>query len=83
MSEMVERVARAIHDAMDITDSLDATAAETYARAAIEAMREPTEDMLVDAGVMEGFNGYVDEGDEDRPHIEWWQAMIDKALEDK
>ena len=45
MSEMIERVAKAIHDAMDITDGLDGTAAERYARAAIEAMRQPTSQM--------------------------------------
>lgn len=43
--EMVERVARAIFAAMDLTDGLDAEAAEVYARAAIAAMREPTEAM--------------------------------------
>lgn len=39
-ASMVERVARAIFDAMDIADGLDGTVAEKYARAAIEAMRE-------------------------------------------
>lgn len=44
MSDVVDRAAKAIHEAMDITDGLDSTAAETYARAAIEAI-EPTDEM--------------------------------------
>lgn len=43
---MIERVARAIHETMDLTDGLDIEAAKGYARAAIEAMREPTEPEL-------------------------------------
>jgi hypothetical protein len=42
---MAERVAKAIFDAMDIADGLDGTVAKRYARAAIEAMREPTDEM--------------------------------------
>lgn len=45
-SSLVDRVAKAIYDAMDITDSLDGTSAERYARAATEAM--PIE-VLLDA----------------------------------
>lgn len=45
MSEMIDRVAKAIYEAMDLSDGLDGTAAKTYARAAIEAMREPSEAM--------------------------------------
>lgn len=44
MSEMVERVAKAIFDEMDIADGLDGTVAQRYARAAIEAMRELPEE---------------------------------------
>lgn len=47
MNEMVERVTKAILDAMDLTDGLDAGSAERYARAAIEAMRVPTKEMAV------------------------------------
>lgn len=43
MTEMIDRVAKAIFEAMDVTDGLDSSAAERYARAAIEAMREPTD----------------------------------------
>ncbi len=42
---MIEKVARAILHSMDITDGLNITSAVTYAEAAIEAMREPTEEM--------------------------------------
>jgi hypothetical protein len=37
---MVERVARAIHNAMDIADGLDGTVAEKYARAAIAEIEQ-------------------------------------------
>jgi hypothetical protein len=70
MSEMTERVAKAIFDAMDITDGLDWTSAERYARAAIEAMREPTVDMIDAAASVDR---YAEPGDE-------WGAMIDAAL---
>ena len=36
----------------------------------------PTPKMLEDVGTMEGFEVDAFEGDCDRPHIEWWQAMI-------
>ncbi len=51
-------------------------------RAAISAMREPTEAMLGSAGPMEGFDCVIYEKDSDRPHIEWWQAMIDAARQE-
>ena len=44
---MLEKVAAAIYEAMDLTDGLDTTAAETYARAAMAAMREPTKEMVL------------------------------------
>jgi hypothetical protein len=64
MSEMVERVARAIQDRAriydcDPGDPIEAWAIES-ARAAIEAMREPTGPMV--------------------DHYPDWQAMIDEAL---
>lgn len=46
---MIEKVAKAIFDAMDVTDGLDASSADRYARAAIEAMREPSRDMILAA----------------------------------
>jgi len=70
MSEMIERVAKAIYEAMDLSDGLDGTAAKTYARAAIEAMREPTEAMLNAS--------YLTSWDAD----EVWKDMIDAALQE-
>ena len=52
------------------------------ARVSIAAMRVPVSGMLVAVGPMEGFADYLYEGETDRPHIEWWQAMIDRALEE-
>lgn len=80
MSEMEERIARAIWDAQypegtswgdwaehtrrnpESFDGRDTS--RQLARAAIEAMREPTEDMLLAGNVPE--------------HV--WHAMIDEAL---
>lgn len=45
MTTMIEKVAKAIYEAMDLSDSLSLPEAEKYARAAIEAMREPTIEM--------------------------------------
>jgi hypothetical protein len=83
MTEMIERVAKAILDAMDITDGLDASAADRYARAAIEAMREPT-DQMCEAGYSAGtgdWGGRYDNRRElARGRIEpGWHAMIDVA----
>lgn len=71
---MVERVARALWDAQstrpDMWDSLHPTKQDGMkerARAAIEAMREPTEEMCAAA------NGLF-------YHRDKWQAMIDAAL---
>jgi len=40
---------------------------------------EPTEGMLTNSGAIEGFNGFAEEGDVDRCHIEWWETMIEQA----
>lgn len=87
MSEMVERVARAIHNAKpgnawdwlrEYAKGGDQTAKGIIddrmleARAAIEAMREPTEDMSVAA---------LDCGP-DRDAVTYWKVMIDAALKD-
>lgn len=78
MTDIVERVARAIEAKMFAPDELPLDAAlhakyRDTARAAIAAMREPT-DAMMNAGP-----GFV--------HIaikaEIWQAMIDAALEGK
>jgi hypothetical protein len=91
MSEMIERVAEAIwrqefenHDRLppveyrqlERTDRLDL---EAMARAAIEAMREPTQSML-DAGL----NGapITEYGWCDRETLDIWKPMIDAALKE-
>lgn len=89
MSGLVERVAKAIFREGFHHDELESVVAAKWeewpesrqqcrrkARAAIEAMREPTNEM-VGAGV-EGWkaNGYLS--------IQWvWPCMIDAALGDK
>jgi hypothetical protein len=72
MSEMVERVAMAICKAAreDLRcDGLTDDEGEIFARAAIEAMREPTRQM----------EDAADEADE-RSHAATWEHMIDAAL---
>ena len=87
MSEMVERVARAIADA--VYDAIKAALFETRenyvdqnwpkfatdARAAIAAMREPTEAMAA-----RGYDMYDPEHDSGPGPDEFWRAMIDEAL---
>lgn len=50
LPKIIKSVAAAIYEAMDLADSLDCTAAETYAKAAIkatrEALREPSDDLM-------------------------------------
>ena len=75
MSEMVERCAMAMHKAGFFPNVIPwEKCAEAYreerrmfARAAIEAMREPTAEMVVAAWRSEGTS-------------EIWQAMIEEAL---
>jgi hypothetical protein len=70
MSTMVKRVARALQQEMG-TAPFDEPAAFALAHAAIAAMREPTEEMVLAwiraPGAIKG----------------GWQAMIDAALEGK
>jgi len=44
--------------------------------ATLDAMREPDEVTLGNVGPMEGFDTDLFEHDTDRPHIDWWKAMI-------
>ncbi len=68
MSEMVERVARAMLEDSDFKHWIDW---ESAARAAISAMREPT-DAMVSAGLkLVDWNLGADDA---------WRAMIDAAL---
>ena len=71
MSEMVERVAKAI--AAEFSHL--GTGWDEIARAAIAAMREPTEAMKSVEGVHWGYSCHVCGGLK-----EGWQAMIDEAL---
>lgn len=81
MSEMIERVARAIF--AKITDKagfgfehLPPSAQECYrtdARSAIMAMRNPTKQMFDNSML------YMDSWSS---NTAWWQAMIDAALKD-
>ena len=75
MSEMVERVAAAIA-AVEIPADTPVPIYEWYARAAIEAMREPTEAMLLARN--DGFDGssVIQMRRE-------YRAMIDAALNHK
>ena len=66
MNEMINRVAKAIA-LRDTTDEF------AMARAAIEAMREPTDKMLSAAD----YSGSLEEGSS---ALGCWQAMIDEAL---
>ncbi len=71
MSEMVKRVARAIEAVRDYKEDISIRATpEELARAAIAAMREPTEAMT---GSLRWF------GEDD---LELWQLMIDAALKE-
>jgi len=92
MSEMIERVARAIEDALTkevaaIGGYMDSGGAQVVtveasidlsviARAAIEAMRRPTEAMT-DAGI----EASVLEGAPHHTGAAAWDSMIDKALQ--
>lgn len=72
MSEMIERVAKAI-ELRDTTDSL------AMARAAIAAMREPTDKMMIAAETVEPqLECFL--AKEQSPSYIVWQAMIDEAL---
>jgi hypothetical protein len=76
-SPIIERVKRAIWDvAIDKPSRLDL---EDMARAAIKAMREPTEEMLSTGCVDLGSGGELD--NENLSRI--WREMIDAALIEK
>jgi hypothetical protein len=75
MTDMIERVAQAIF-AKDPESLFTIHQARVYARAAIEAMRSPTSDMIVAKVKAQqqptGFAAIVE-----------WKAMIAAALEDE
>lgn len=72
MSEMIERVARAIDEASQPPGQKDyKVLMKNAARAAIEAMREPTMDMESAASNWQGAQ---------MTYSDVWRAMIDAAL---
>ena len=73
MSEMVERVARAIISSASSYAGYEANSDywDSLARAAIEAMREPTEAMVNAAPDLRGVDFYP---------TDVWRAMIEAAL---
>lgn len=81
MSEMVERVARALMAVTSTHDCGDLKLKHHYemARAAMEAMREPTEEMMVDAEVKAPALACFYEKERSPSYLAW-QAMIDAAL---
>lgn len=78
--EKIEQVARAILSKVPTGYGMTASEAEDYARAAIEAMREPTEAMIPKEGV---FLWRYQDSDADQEEARAaWQAMIDAALKE-
>jgi hypothetical protein len=77
MTNMIERVAKAI--LAEHTESMfDIFHARVYARAAIAAMREPTDEMVRQCMV---YTQCMDTGHTRDDAEGAWQAMIDAALE--
>ncbi len=92
MSDMIERVARALCIATgelpDTETPYHPTVSHIWehyipdARAAIEAMREPTETMYCagDEEILAHLNSEKFIKGEDTPAVDCWKAMIDAAL---
>lgn len=83
-SEMIERVAKVIGDALTDRDgwlkkSYSDDDVLAMARAAVEAMREPTAAMI-DAGCEAGFRASGDQCRDENHEPPSWRAMIDAAL---
>lgn len=77
-NKMIERVAKAIKD---VAIDPDTNWSRQWAIAAISAMREPTDEMMVAAEIkVEGLLSFNDK--EMSPSYEAWQAMIDAVLKD-
>ncbi len=56
---MIEKVAMAIFDEMEISDGLDLPVAQRYALAAIKAIRKPTAEMLAPEDVHWDYSCHV------------------------
>jgi len=85
MTSMVEKVARAIYEEMDLSDSLALPEAERYARAAIQAMREMTPGMIDASSYATtiGDEGVYRIGIDKQGALEVWEAAIDAALKEE
>ena len=70
LSEMVERVSKAIWDGLTKHGAGDLASIDEVARLAIAAMREPTQEMYAAA----------DKVGIDMDPETYWQAMVDEAL---
>ena len=93
MTDMIERVARAIVDTWaagavgvegggwDAQDDFGKDAARKCARTAIAAMREPTDEMLDAGSAAHPAGGYVRETLLTDIIEAEWRAMVDAALE--
>lgn len=78
MSKMIERVGKAMADAVALNYDNNQAIFDFYAKAAIKAMREPTEDM-VETSAWNAPAGEI------IGHVQIkyaWYEMIDKALEE-
>ena len=76
VSEMIDRVADALAEAID-QDSIDYRA---MARAAIKAMREPTDEMRAAVENDDSIQGGLDDCNQHDIPDEAWRLMIDAAL---
>ena len=92
MSGMVERVARIFDEGAYLPEGaagilmprkVRRSDAEALARKVIAAMREPTKGMVYAAYNLPGDPGFCDEPGEPNTPEEYWEAMIDAALEGK
>ena len=91
MTEMIERVAKALFLKNNPRLSWEKASREStdhfrsVAKIAIEAMREPTEAMLVsgDEQIIEFLKDHIFALRDSTPAAAAWQLMIDKALKDE
>jgi hypothetical protein len=85
MNEMVERVAKAMADAVAMNYDHNEAIFKLYARAAIEAMREPTDAMAEQIGLAFAVlvaAGRISSAEDlsDSAEKLFWQVAIDEAL---
>ncbi len=80
MSEMVFRVASALVDALGKDEALTGAECIRMARAAIEAMREPSDDMCEAGAAYYHDNYQPGHAKEQTTAPDIWRSMIDEAL---